>query len=201
LEGPVNEKQRRFINHIHHDSMHLLELINDILDLSKIESGRLELRQETFPLDASVDEVRESILPLAEAKSIGMTTEIPAGVSLRADRMRLKQVLINLLSNAVKFTPAGGKIRVDAVLRSGLAEISVTDTGIGISPEEHKAVFDKFYQVGATTKGVREGTGLGLAITKRLVEEHGGKIWIESQPGKGTRFTFTVPIAGVVPKK
>jgi signal transduction histidine kinase len=194
LEGPVNEKQRRFINHIHQDSLHLLELINDILDLSKIESGRVELRPEIFRLDTSVEEVRSSILPQAEAKSIGIATAIPAGISLRADRVRVKQILLNLLSNAVKFTPSGGKISVDAVLRDGFAEISVTDTGIGIPPEEHQSVFDKFYQVGATTKGVREGTGLGLAISKRLVEEHGGKIWVESQPGKGSRFSFTAPL-------
>jgi PAS domain S-box-containing protein len=201
LEGPVNEKQRRFINHIHHDSLHLLELINDILDLSKIESGRVELRPETFALDASVEEVRTSILPQADAKSIAISAGIPAGISLRADRTRVKQILLNLLSNAVKFTPAGGKISVNAALRNGFAEISVTDTGIGIPAAEHQAVFDKFYQVGATTKGVREGTGLGLAISKRLVEEHGGKIWVESQPGKGSRFLFTVPLAGQVARR
>ncbi len=201
LEGPVNEKQRRFINHIHNDSLHLLELINDILDLSKIESGRLELRRENFLLDASVEEVRASILPQAEAKSIGVTTNIPAGLSLRADRIRLRQILLNLLSNAVKFTPAGGKISLEAARRGGFAEISVADTGIGIPPAEHQSVFDKFYQVGATTKGVREGTGLGLAITKRLVEEHGGRIWLESQPGKGSLFSFTVPLSGEGAKK
>jgi PAS domain S-box-containing protein len=196
LEGPVNEKQRRFINHIHQDSLHLLELINDILDLSKIESGRLELRREIFQLDASVEEVRSSIQSQAEGKSIAVTTHIPAGISLTADRIRVRQILLNLLSNAVKFTPAGGNIRIDAIPRDGFAEISVTDTGIGIPTEEHESIFDKFYQVGATTKGVREGTGLGLAITKRLVEEHGGKIWVESQPGKGSRFSFTVPLTG-----
>ncbi len=194
LEGPVNEKQRRFINHIHNDSLHLLELINDILDLSKIESGRVELRQEIFPLNASVEEVRTSILPQADAKSIRLATRIPEGIFLSADRVRVKQVLLNLLSNAVKFTPLGGNIFVDAALRNGFAEISVTDTGIGIPAVEHQSVFDKFYQVGATTKGVREGTGLGLAISKRLVEEHGGRIWVESQPGKGSRFSFTVPL-------
>ncbi len=102
-------------------------------------------------------------------------------------------MLFNLLSNALKFTPAGGKVRIEAAQRDGLIEISVIDTGIGIAREQHEAVFDKFYQVGSTTKGVREGTGLGLAITKALVEEHGGNIWLESEPGKGSRFTFTIP--------
>ena len=94
----------------------------------------------------------------------------------------------------MKFTPEGGRVRVEAALRDGFVEISVTDTGIGIPKEQHEAVFDKFYQVGATTKGVREGTGLGLAITKALVEEHGGRIWLESEPGKGSRFTFTIAL-------
>ncbi len=102
-------------------------------------------------------------------------------------------MLFNLLSNALKFTPNGGKILINAALRDGVIEISVSDTGIGIAKEQHEAVFDKFYQVGSTTKGVREGTGLGLAITKALVEEHGGGIQLESEPGKGSRFTFTIP--------
>jgi signal transduction histidine kinase len=102
-----------------------------------------------------------------------------------------------LLSNALKFTPAGGSVRIGAVARGGLIEIAVSDTGIGIAKEQHEAVFDKFYQVGSTTKGVREGTGLGLAITKALVEEHGGRIWLESEPGKGSCFTFSLPLKDV----
>jgi signal transduction histidine kinase len=108
--------------------------------------------------------------------------------------VRFKQILFNLLSNAVKFTPEGGTVRVEALVRDGFAEISVIDTGIGIPSEEHESVFDKFYQVGHTTKGVREGTGLGLAITKKLVEEHGGNIRLKSERGKGSRFTFTLPL-------
>jgi len=108
--------------------------------------------------------------------------------------MRVKQVLFNLLSNAFKFTPEGGKVQVEGALRNGFVEISVSDTGIGIPKDQHQAVFDKFHQVGATTKGVREGTGLGLAISKALVEEHGGRIWLESEPGKGSRFTFTIAL-------
>jgi CheY-like chemotaxis protein len=112
-----------------------------------------------------------------------------------ADRLRFKEILYNLLSNAVKFTPDGGRVRIDVTQADGMASISVTDTGLGIPPEEHKSIFHEFYQVGATTKGVREGTGLGLAITKRLVDQHGGKIWVESELGKGSRFTFTLPLA------
>jgi PAS domain S-box-containing protein len=194
LEGPLNEKQKRFVNHIHKDSLHLLELINDVLDLSKIEAGRLELHPEVFELAAALDEVLGSIRPQGAAKNLEITAAIAEPVALHADRVRVKQILYNLLSNAVKFTPEGGHIRVDAGLCGGFIEISVIDDGVGIPVEEHQSVFDKFHQVGATTKGVREGTGLGLAITKRLVEQHGGNIFLESQPGKGSRFTFTVPV-------
>jgi PAS domain S-box-containing protein len=194
IEGPLNEKQKRFIEHIHRDSLHLLELINDILDLSKIESGRLVLRYEVFDFASMLDESLRFIQPQAEAKSQSLRAEIPEPLALEADRLRVKQVLLNLLSNAVKFTPEGGRIVVSALLAGPEASISVTDTGIGIPESEHESVFDKFYQVSATTKGVREGTGLGLAITRHLVEEHGGRIWVESEPGRGSKFTFTVPL-------
>ena len=194
IEGPLNEKQKRFIGHIHKDSMHLLELINDILDLSKIEAGRLELRLEPFDAAQAIEEVLGSIRPQGSAKSIRLTTGVSVPAALHADRLRFKQVLYNLLSNAVKFTPESGAVRVEAVVADGCVQVSVADTGIGIAKEEHASVFNKFHQVGATTKGVREGTGLGLAITRHLVEQHGGRIWLESEPGKGSRFTFTVPI-------
>jgi PAS domain S-box-containing protein len=193
LEGPLNDKQKRFINHIHTDSIHLLALINDILDISKIESGRLGLRRETFDIGGTLEEALSSVRPQAAAKSIAIETSLSLPATIFADRLRVKQVLFNLLSNALKFTPNGGKILINAALRDSVIEISVSDTGIGIAKEQHEAVFDKFYQVGSTTKGVREGTGLGLAITKALVEEHGGGIWLESEPGKGSRFTFTIP--------
>jgi PAS domain S-box-containing protein len=193
LEGPLNEKQKRFLNHIHTDSTHLLALINDILDISKIESGRVELRREVFDVAVVLREILSSVHQQAAAKSIAIDASPSLSATIFADRLRVKQVLFNLLSNALKFTPEGGKVRIDAERRNGLIEISVTDTGIGIAKEQHEAVFDKFYQVGSTTKGVREGTGLGLAITKALVEEHGGSIRLESEPGKGSRFTFTIP--------
>ncbi len=195
LEGPLNEKQQRFVQHIHKDSLHLLDLINDILDLSKIESGRLTLRPEVFEFSTVLEESLASIRPQANAKSLQIELNIEAPLPLEADRLRIKQILMNLLSNAVKFTPESGQIRVSAQSRNLHAEISVRDTGIGIPKEEHESVFDKFYQVSATTKGVREGTGLGLAITKHLVQEHGGEIYLESEPGKGSTFTFTLPLA------
>jgi PAS domain S-box-containing protein len=194
LEGELNPKQHRFIGHIHQDSRHLLELINDILDLSKIESGRLELRRETFEIAGALEEALSSLGPQSMAESIAIETSLAIPVPIFADRLRVKQIFFNLLSNALKFTPAGGRVQVEGALRDGSVEISVSDTGIGIPKEQHEAVFDKFFQVGATTKGVREGTGLGLAITRALVEEHGGRIWLESEPGKGSRFTFTLAL-------
>ena len=194
-QGALNEKQRRFVEHIHRDSLHLLELINDILDLSKIESGRADLHLEEVDLGEVIEESLATIRPLAQSKSLAIQTRLGAltGI-LQADPRRIKQILVNLLSNAVKFTPAGGRIEVEATRAAGAAEVSVSDTGVGIPRQEHAAIFDIFHQVGATTKGVREGTGLGLAITKRLVEQHGGTIAVSSEPGKGSRFTFTIPV-------
>ena len=194
LEGPLNDKQKRFINHIQQDSLHLLELINEILDLSKIEAGKLELRPQVFDVAGAIEEVLSSIRAQCLAKSLTIETRISEAGALHADRVRFKQVLYNLLNNAVKFTPEGGRIGIEARPRDRFIEISISDTGIGIPQRELGSVFDKFHQVGATTNGVREGTGLGLAITKHLVEEHGGQIRVESKSGKGSRFTFTMPL-------
>jgi PAS domain S-box-containing protein len=194
LEGPLNEKQKRFVQHIHTDSLHLLELINDVLDISKIEADRLELRPEAFDLTALVAESLASVRSLAEAKSHKLETALDVPTALEADRLRIKQVLVNLLSNAIKFTPEGGRIRLEARVQESFVVVSVIDTGVGIPAEEHESIFDKFHQVGATTKGVREGTGLGLAITKRLVEQHGGSISVKSQPQQGSTFLFTLPL-------
>lgn len=197
IEGPLNEKQARFVKHIHTDSLHLLELINDVLDISKIEADRLELHAETFDFAALVTESLASVRSLAQAKSQVLETELHVPVAVEADRLRMKQVLVNLLSNAIKFTPDGGRIRVEAGVQEAFLAVSVMDTGVGIPAEEHAFIFDKFHQVGATTKGVREGTGLGLAITKRLVEQHGGSIRVHSQPNQGSTFIFTLPLAPV----
>jgi PAS domain S-box-containing protein len=191
MKGPLNEDQKRFVQYIHRDALHLLELINEILDLSKIEAGRLELRTTTFDMSAAIEETLSSIRLRSEAKSIRIETQIATRFTLHADRLRFKQILFNLLSNAVKFTPERGEIRIEAARGDGLVEIAVSDNGIGIAEDEHQSIFDKFHQVIKMTKG--EGTGLGLAITKALVEQHGGHIWLESEPGEGSRFTFTIP--------
>ncbi len=193
-QGPLNEKQQRFVDHIHRDALHLLELINDILDLSKIESGKIGLRPEIVDLEAVIAEALHSIVPLGDAKSISIQTHLGSLPAIHADPLRVKQILVNLLSNAVKFTQDRGRVEVNARVLGDFVEISVTDTGVGIPAEEHAAIFDIFHQAGTTTKGVREGTGLGLAITKRLVEQHGGAITVTSRPEQGSTFTFTLPI-------
>jgi PAS domain S-box-containing protein len=193
--GLLNEKQKRFLTHIQRDAGHLLELINDVLDLSKIEAGRLELRLEKFPMAVAVAEVLTSIRPLASNKGISLDSNLDTQLTLQADRLRFKEILYNLLSNAIKFTPSGGRVWIESSMLESAVCILVGDTGIGIAPEDQQPIFESFRQASATTKGVREGTGLGLAITKRLVEHHGGKIWVESEPGKGSRFFFTLRIS------
>lgn len=198
LEGPLNDKQKRFIQHIQRDSQHLLTLINDILDLSKIEAGRLEFHIEALSLQPLIEETVSSVAPQAEVKSIAIETRIHAGLDAWADRVRVHQLLLNLLSNAIKFTPTSGRILVEALPYEQQIAIRVTDTGIGVPAEHLESIFDVFYQVSATTKGVREGTGLGLAICRRLIEQMGGRIWVESHPGEGSRFTFTLPPANAL---
>lgn len=193
--GSLNETQKRFISHIQKDSSHLLNLINDLLDLSKIEAGRLELRYEPIQVGEIVREVFSSVRPRATAKSVEIRMDLSSSVPVLADRLRLKQILHNLLTNAIKFTPSDGKVWVEIVAGNGFAEISVSDTGIGVPEDQQQAVFDKFHQVKAVTSGGTEGTGLGLAITKGLIEQHGGTIWLRSKQGTGSCFTFRIPMA------
>jgi signal transduction histidine kinase/CheY-like chemotaxis protein len=190
--GNLTDKQKRFVEHVRTGARHLLQLINDILDLSKIESGLLELRRETFSASEAMPEVLSVIRPLAMAKKIRIEHAEEA-FSLYADRVRFKQILYNLLSNALKFTPEGGSVHVEGSSNGSLVCISVSDTGIGIRPEDQKLIFEEFRQAGETTRGVKEGTGLGLAITKRLVERQGGTIRVTSELGKGSCFSFTLP--------
>jgi signal transduction histidine kinase/CheY-like chemotaxis protein len=197
--GPLTDKQGRFVGHVRDGAHHLLQLINDILDLSKIEAGQLELRREDFLIAEALPEVLSTIRPLAMAKNINVDQKATTGLSVYADRVRFKQILYNLLSNAVKFTPKGGQIEIDYHQVGYLASISVKDTGIGIRPEDQAAVFEEFRQLEAGAAPSHEGTGLGLAITKRLVEQQAGTISLESAVGKGSRFTFTLPAGSETP--
>jgi PAS domain S-box-containing protein len=191
--GELNSKQKRFVNHIKEGSAHLLQLINDILDLSKIEAGQLEIRCEDFQVKDALPEVLSTIRPLAMAKNIQVRQKLETDFPVYADRVRFKQILYNLLSNAVKFTPKDGQINIDCVEKENFVHISVSDTGIGIRAEDQQVVFEEFRQVEGSQKDVHQGTGLGLAITKRLVEQQGGAISLTSELGKGSRFTFTLP--------
>ena len=193
--GQLNDKQKRFVNHIKQGSAHLLQLINDILDLSKIEAGLLELHCESFQVNEALPEVLSTIRPLAMAKQITVHHKLAIDLAVYADRVRFKQILYNLLSNAVKFTPKDGRIDIDCYEHEDAVCISVADTGIGIRAEDQKLVFEEFRQVEGSGANTQQGTGLGLAITKRLVEQQGGKISLESELGKGSRFIVTLPLA------
>jgi PAS domain S-box-containing protein len=195
-KGPLNEDQKRFVGHIHRDAQHLLSLINEVLDLSKVEAGKAQLRREDIDIAEVAEDALSSIRPRGYERLITFRTNIAGPVIVEGDRLRLKQILYNLLSNAVKFTPDGGHVEIDVESTNGFARISVQDTGVGIAPAEQESVFEKFHQVAVAAGGIREGTGLGLAITRRLVEQHGGSIWLDSEPGRGSRFTFTIPLKG-----
>jgi two-component system, NtrC family, sensor kinase len=195
LFGEVNEKQEEYLNDILSSGRHLLSLINDILDLAKIEAGRMELERGDFDLPQAVDNTLILVRERALRRGIALERWVdPRLGEISGDERKVKQVLLNLLSNAVKFTPEGGRIEVRAVLADGTAEISVSDTGVGIAPEDHEAVFEEFRQVGTDYARKHEGTGLGLALARRFVELHGGKIWVKSQVGHGSTFTFAIPM-------
>jgi signal transduction histidine kinase len=194
LFGELNEKQAEYTDDILSSGRHLLSLINDILDLSKVEAGRMELEIAKFDLPLAIENALTLIRERASRHGIKLHHRIDERLGeLTGDERKIKQILLNLLSNAVKFTPEGGRIDVDAAITDGSIEISVTDTGIGIAPEDQELIFEEFRQAGTSYVQKREGTGLGLTLTKKFVEMHGGKIWVESQPGKGSTFTFTLP--------
>ena len=192
--GDVNDKQAEYLNDILDSGRHLLGLINDILDLSKIEAGRMELNLSDFNLPTAIENTLMLMRERAHRREITLERILDERlVTIHADERKVKQVLLNLLSNALKFTPEGGRIDVRTAMRNGSAEIAVTDTGVGIAPEDQATVFEEFRQVGAASKRV-EGTGLGLAISRKFIELHGGRIWVESEVGKGSTFAFTVPL-------
>ncbi len=203
--GGLNEKQREYLVFMEKSSRHLLALINDILDLSKVESGKIELELSEF----SIKEVIEGSLvmikemALQQGISLLVTIDANADIKLTADERKIKQILFNLLSNAVKFTSSGGRVDVTAARRKNPAEngepdeimVCVKDTGYGIKPENMKLLFSRFSQLESPYNKKHEGTGLGLALSKNLVELHNGRIWVESEPGKGSSFIFTIPLS------
>jgi signal transduction histidine kinase len=190
--GELNERQLAYVSDVLEAGRHLLSLINDVLDLAKIEAGRMELELSSVAIP---EILRSAVSMLSErASGAGLTLAIdtePEEITITADERRVRQIVFNLLSNAVKFTPSGGRVDLSALAEDGRVEIAVADTGPGIPPEELERIFEEFEQATAGKKA--EGTGLGLPLSRRLVELHGGRLWVESEPGKGSTFRFTLP--------
>jgi signal transduction histidine kinase len=192
--GELNAKQEEYLQDVLSSGRHLLSLINDILDLSKVEAGRMELELTRFDLPQGLQDTLVLVRERATRHGIDLGLQVDERLgALVADERKIKQVMLNLLSNAVKFTPEGGRIEVRAVPTDGGVEISVADTGIGIAPEHQELIFEEFRQVGGDYAHKREGTGLGLTLARKLVELHGGRIWVKSQPSQGSTFTFSIP--------
>jgi PAS domain S-box-containing protein len=198
--GQMNQRQSRYVNHIHTSGKHLLKLISDILDLSKIEAGRMEIVREDVAVDSVYTEVLSALQPLADKKSQTLIRQVEPDLYVRADPTRFNQILMNLIGNAIKFTPEGGRIELAARSTDGQVRVEVRDNGPGIPPEDQQRIFEAFYRRAESGKAV-EGTGLGLAITERLVHMHGSQLGIESEPGKGTCFYFLVPLVAIKPKQ
>ncbi|MCF6157682.1 MAG: response regulator [wastewater metagenome] len=193
--GELTEEQTEFVKDIHSSGLHLLQMINDILDLSKIEAGKMELQYEIFPVPEAIQEVYTILKGLANKKEQRLTITIQPDVNtIEADRVKFKQILYNLLSNAIKFTPQNGSITLEAQVKDDRLQVSVADTGIGMKPEEQEKVFKEFWQADSSFARRYEGTGLGLALSKKIIEMHGGKIWFESEYGKGSTFYFSLPL-------
>jgi len=192
--GELNEKQEEYSKDIHASGQHLLSLINDILDLSKIEAGRMELELTNFHLPTALDNALTLVRERAGRRNIALQMSVDERLGeVRADERKIRQVVLNLLSNAIKFTPEGGRIEIGAMPRDGSVEVSVSDTGVGIAPEDQDAIFEEFRQVGTADKKA-EGTGLGLTLCRKFIELHGGRIWVKSQLGAGSTFTFSIPV-------
>jgi PAS domain S-box-containing protein len=193
--GPLQPKQKEYLKDVLSSARHLLTLINDVLDLAKVEAGKMEFRPERFLIRDALEEATAVVKTMADLKQIGLTVTVDAGLQMATlDQQKFKQVLYNLLSNAVKFTDQGGNVEVCAKrLDEGHFEVQVRDTGIGIKREDLGRLFNEFERLDSGTAHRFEGTGLGLALTKKIVELQGGHIRVEAEPGKGSLFTATLP--------
>jgi signal transduction histidine kinase len=194
MVGPLSEEQEKQLGMVQGSARHLLELINDVLDISKIEADQIVLGNETFDMGESIRNSVDKILPMAEKKGLRLTTEInPSKIMISSDRRRVEQILLNLLNNAVKFTD-NGKVSLNCRIDNDRLLTQISDTGIGIKPEDLQTLFKPFRQIDTGITRQYEGTGLGLSICKRLVELMGGEIHVESEAGQGSTFTFTLPL-------
>ena len=193
--GPLSDRQNAFLLDILNSGKHLLHLVNDLLDISRIEAGRMEVHEENFALGTSIEEACSVLSPAVADKRIDLSWELEPGLDqVRLDRQKFKQVLLNLASNAVKFTDASGRVHIQARRVGKDLELSVRDTGIGIEPADKARLFVEFERLEPANTGRRPGTGLGLALTRRLVELMGGHVGVESEPGVGSVFTVTLPL-------
>jgi signal transduction histidine kinase len=195
--GTLNDRQKRFLGHVRTAGKHLLRIVENILDYSRIEAGRLQLELHEFEARPVVQEVLAGISQIDRDKPVHLQVDVPAGFTVRADRQRFQQILYNLASNALKFTPRGGQVTISAKRDASFAYISVRDTGVGIPADQLEPVFEEFHQARSTERN--QGAGLGLAITQRLVQAHGGSISVESEVGEGSCFTFSLPFASPQP--
>ena len=199
--GDLNEKQAEYVNDIHVSGIHLLGMINEILEISKIESKAIKLALSTFSLTMSMTEVVNIVTPLANKKHIELKVDIPEDVEIKADYQKIQQILYNLLSNAIKFTKENGKIETGYTKKDDSVEIYVKDNGIGIDKKYHGKIFAKFVQLNNIYSKKESSTGLGLTITKELVELHGGKITFESKVDVGSTFYVTLPLEAKLPQE
>ena len=196
VPGEINDEQRQCLSDILSSGQHLLNLINDVLDLSKVEAGKVELRLENLNLVDIINNTIQTVTPILDDKRHKLKVSIEAGLpQIHADKNKLRQIFLNLLSNAIRFTPAGGKLGIEVSRQGDWCQVSVVDNGIGIMKEDQERIFEAFTQVENPPDKKRRGTGLGLALTKQFVEIIGGRIWVESKYGKGSKFTFTLPLA------
>ena len=197
LFGDINERQEEYLRDIHGSGKHLLELLNEILDLSKVEAGKMELEYSSFELRSLLTDAAAMLRERAAAQSLDLRVEVHDGIGMvESDELRLKQVVLNLMTNAVKFTPDGGSVVVRATPGPSGIEITVTDTGIGVAEADRKRIFESFQQ-GGRGSSREEGTGLGLTLSRRIVELLGGRMWLESELGVGSTFGFTLPVHAV----
>ena len=194
--GPLNELQQKYLEYVQEDSRILKALIDDLLDISRIEAGNLELSITELEVQPEIEHVIRSIQNQFAEKQIGVTLDVPPDLcALKADRLRFSQVVTNLVSNAYKYSPVGATMTITARENNGLVHIDVTDTGMGISKEDQSRLFTKFFRADNSSTRQEAGTGLGLYITKHLIEAHGGQVWVQSEEGEGSTFSFTLPVA------
>ena len=194
MDGQLSRDQAEDVDQIHKSGLVLLELVNDILDLSKIEAGKVDIACQEVDLAGVVDQVIDTLYQMAEAKALKLTRELsPKTPTVMGDANRIREVLTNLVSNAIKFTP-GGSVTIRSLPVDSMAEISVIDTGIGIASDVHERIFEEFRQASDSISRAYGGTGLGLSIARKLVELQGGRMGVDSEPGKGSRFWFTLPM-------